>query len=264
MTIPLPVLFLVFYAVLDKDYIANGSHSSPKEHTEVEYTMVGSTSGTTDQIVTAPQKLPCGEKLKISWRILQFIIPLILSFFAEYLTYSSVITTIAFPDSQVMPRDHFLFYSLSYTIGKFIGRSFLLMFACLSSEATDFLKCDRTWVFAVLEIAHLLFFLFESWYHFVGHIWIIISLCSTLGLVAGMIALHSAHAVARHVEPEEREFALGLVTVGNAVGAFLAGLVGLILEPYLTEKCVEHFSASKEFCFTRHQNTTAWESNIHC
>lgn len=272
LVIPLPLLVLVFYALLDKDYITNGSYTKPKEHIEVEYTIVASgTADTSDnapdtrgKVATDPQKLPCGEKVRIGLKILPFIIPLFLSFFAEYLSNSSVITTIAFPKSGVLPRDHFLYYSLSYRIGKFIGRSYLFIFACLPPDAMDFLKCDRTWIFAALEIAHLIFFLFESWYHFVSYIWIIISLCSTLGLVAGMIVLHSPHAVARYIAPEEREFALGLLTSGNAVGAFVAGLLGLVVEPYLTEKCLEHFSTTKEFCFTRHRNTTGWETNIHC
>ena len=255
----------MFYAVLDKDYITNGSYSSPKERIEVDYTIVASTSdATADQVGTDPQISPCYEKLKIGWKILPYIIPLILSFFAEYLSNSSVVTTIAFPNSNVLPRDHFLYYYFSYEIGKFVGRSYLFIFACLPQEAIEFLKCDRTWIFAVLEMAHLIFFLFESWYHFVWYIWIIIFLCSTLGLVAGLIAVHSPHAVAQQVAPHEKEFALGLLTVGNAVGGFVAGLLGLVLEPYLTQKCVEHFAANKEFCFTRHRNTTGWERNIHC
>lgn len=259
-TIPLALLILVFYAILDKDYLTNSSQG-PQEHREVEYSIVGTSP---DQTTTVPERPICSEKLRIGVKILPFIIPLFLSFFAEYLSNSSVVTSIAFPESHVLPRDHFLFYSLSYRIGKFMGRSYLFIFACLPRDAVEFLKCDRTWVFAALEMAHLIFFLFESWYHFVSYIWIIIALCSTLGLVAGMIVLHSPHAVSRHVSMEEREFALGLLTVGNAVGALVAGLVGLAVEPFLTRKCTEHFSASKEFCFTRMHNTTGWDHNIHC
>ena len=119
-------------------------------------------------------------------------------------------------------------------------------------------------VVAVLGIAHLTFFVFESWYHFVMYIWIIIALCSTLGLFAGMIVLHSPHAVSRHVTLQEREFALGLLTVGNTVGAFVAGLVGLFVEPYLTAKCIEHFPATADYCFTRPESTSGWTVNIHC
>ena len=257
--IPLPLSILVSYAMLDKGDISNGEGLGTKVVKKAKYTAVSM-----DELLVPSQRLSYGEKFRIGRKIICFIIPLFFSFFAEYLANSSVITTIAFPNSQVLPRDHFLYYSLSYCTGKFLGRSYLLLFAWLSKDLTEFLFCDRTWIFAVLEIAQLIFFLFQSWYHFVSFIWIIVCLCFTLGLVSGMIYLHSPHAVARHVEPEEKEFALGLITVGNSVGAFVGGLVGLIVESYLIQNCVTQFSNSKEFCFTRHKNTSGWESNIHC
>ena len=265
-TIPFPLSVLVSYAVLDKDFISNSSHGSPTEPKQEGYTIVRSTPDTIDQDATAHahQKQTCGEKLKIGWKILRFIIPLFLSFSAEYLSNSSVITTIAFPNSQIFPRDHFLYYSLSYYIGKFLGRSYLFLFAWLPSDVAEFLHCDKTWIFAALEIAQLIFLLLDSLYHFVPYIWIIICFCSTLGLVAGMIVVNSLHATTQYVAPEEREFALGLLTVGNSVGVFMGGLVGLAVESYLTEHCTAHYPASKEFCFTRYHNTTGWQTNIHC
>ena len=259
-TIPLPLLVLVFYAILDKDYITNG----PEGRIEVEYTIVPSASDTTEQTTTDTEKSLCSEQLRIGRKILPFIIALLLSFGAEYLSNSSVITTIAFPNSNILARDHFLYYFLSYEMGKFLGRSHLFMLSCLPFDIIELCKCKRTWIFPVIEVAHLTFFLLESWYHFVSYIWIIIALCFTLGVVAGMIALYSPHAVVGHVAPDEKEFALGLLTVGNGVGAFVAGLLGLVVEPYLSGRCLEHFSASKEFCFTRPQNMTGWASNIHC
>lgn len=264
-TIPLPLLLVAFYAlVLEKDFEVSGSDSRQKGK-ELEYKIVGSTpdddDGTTD---TSPEKHLCSEKLQITYKILPFITALSLSFFSEYLSISSVVTTIGFPSSKVRPRDHYIFYTLSYEIGKFVGRSYMFLFAFLPSDAMEFLRCSKTWVFTVLEMAHLIFFLFESWYHFVPYIWIIIALCSTLGLVAGMIVVHSPHAASQHVSPEEREFALGLLTIGNGVGGFLAGLVGLAVEPQLRKACTKHFSSAQEFCFTRMQNSTAWEANMHC
>lgn len=91
-----------------------------------------------------------------------------------------------------------------------------------------------------------------------------IALCSILGIVAGMIVLHSPHAVARRVLPEEKEFALGLLTVGNAVGAFVAGFAGLAVEPFLTAECKQHFPATSGYCFTRVSSTSGWDTNIHC
>lgn len=123
---------------------------------------------------------------------------------------------------------------------------------------------DYSLFVAVLNNALLIFFLFESWYHFLPYIWIMIALCSILGIIAGMIVLHSPHAVARRVLPEEKEFALGLLTVGNAVGAFVAGFVGLAVEPYLTAECKQHFPATSDYCFTRVSTTSGWDTNIHC
>lgn len=263
-TIPFPALWLVFYFILDKSYISNEPQGAQKR-TEIKYT---SLKNSPDESANRPTTIggifSCTEQLRIAFKILPFILSLFLSFFAEYLSNSSVITSIAFPDSKLHPRDHFLVYFLSYMLGKFVGRSHLFIFSFLPSEATEFLMCDKTWIFAVLEMGHLLFFLFESWYHFLPSIWIMVVLCSTLGLVAGIIVVQSPHAVSRNVSPEEKEFALGLLTIGNGVGGFLAGLVGLAVEPFLTNECKVHFSATKEFCFTRLRNATGWEKNFHC
>ena len=123
---------------------------------------------------------------------------------------------------------------------------------------------DYSLFVAVLNNALLIVFVFESWYHFLPYIWIMIALCSILGIVAGMIVLHSPHAVARRVLPEEKEFALGLLTVGNAVGAFVAGFAGLAVEPFLTAECKQHFPATSVYCFTRVSTTSGWDTNIHC
>lgn len=147
-TIPLPLLLVVFYAlVLEKDFEVSGSDSRQKDK-EMEYKIVGSTpdddDGTTD---TSPEKHLCSEKLQITYKILPFITALSLSFFSEYLSISSVVTTIGFPSSKVRPRDHYIFYTLSYEIGKFVGRSYMFLFAFLPSDAMEFLRCSKTWVF---------------------------------------------------------------------------------------------------------------------
>ena len=139
---------LVFYALLEKDYIVNGS-GDPRERKEIEYTIVGSTSDSADEEETSAscEKLSCSEKLRIGFKILPFMIALFLSFFSEYLSISSVVTTIAFPNSRVLPRDHYVFYTLSYGIGKFVGRGYLFLFAFLPLDAMEFLKCSKTWIF---------------------------------------------------------------------------------------------------------------------
>ena len=261
-TIPLPLFFLVFYALMDKTNLNSGA-SSVTQHKDVEYSKL--TSPHDSETLEHQEERPdLVNKLRISIKIMPFIISLLLSFFAEYTTMLAIITTIAFPNSHISPRDHFLYFFLSYEVGKFVGRTYLFLFSCFQGDALDVLRCVKTWIFAAIEMAHLVFFLLESWYHFVGFIWIVVCLCFTLGLVAGMIAVNLPHAVSQYVLTEEREFSLGLLTVGNAVGGFLAALTGLYLEEFLEEKCTEHFPLQKEFCFTRYRNVTGWDNNIHC
>ena len=263
-TIPLPLAVLIFYALLNKEFLPNSSQSSPIKLKHVKYSTVGSTSDTMDQDAPTRQKLTCGEMLNIAWKISSVGISLLLSFSAEYISAVSVLTTISFPKSQFLPRDHFLIYLLSYYIGRFVGRSYLLLFAWLPSDMTEFLRCNKTWIFTMLQLVQLTFLILDSLYHFVPYIWIIICVCSTLGLIGGMICVNAPHAVAQHVKSEEKEFALGLVSLGSSMGVLVGALIGLAVESSLRKHCVEHYPDTKEFCFTRYQNTTGWETNIHC
>lgn len=147
-TIPFPVLWLVFYAILDKSYISNEPQGAHKR-TEIKYTSLkNSPEESANRPKTTDGIFSCTEQLRIAFKILPFILSLFLSFFAEYLSNSSVITSIAFPDSKLHPRDHFLVYFLSYMLGKFVGRSHLFIFSFLPPKATEFLMCDKTWIFA--------------------------------------------------------------------------------------------------------------------
>lgn len=272
-TAPWAILYLIFYAILDKDPIYNGptehqallnyekiKDSDPEDSDEEE---IQHFSRDGEEPIKKPKGLDCNGKMNVSWKLVPFIIPLFMSFFAEYLIMSSVVTTVSFPSSGIMPRDHFQYYSLSYRMGKFVGRSYLFFFA-LCFDMSGFLHCRHTWVFALINLLHLLLFLFESWYHFLPGIWLVIIFCSTVGLNSGLIVLHSPHAVASVLTPEEKEFGFGLLTVGNAVGAFTAGLVGLATEPFLKKECHLHFPQQKEFCITRQRNSTGWTTNVHC
>ncbi|XP_031550597.1 protein BTN1-like [Actinia tenebrosa] len=274
-TAPWSILYLIFYAMLDKEPVHEAAASLQNLNTRVSYEKIKESDGENSDedevehfskdraIKKKSTSLGCNEKMNVSWKLVPFIVPLALSFFAEYLVNSSVVTTISFPKSGIAPRDHYQYYSLAYRIGKFVGRSYLFLFSFLV-DVSSLLKCRHTWIFALINLLQLMLFLFESWYHFLPGLWLAIVLCSTVGLVSGLIVLHSPHSVASVLAPEELEFGFGLLTVGNAVGGFIAGLVGLAVEPYLRKECVLHFASQKEFCFTRQRNATGWTSNLHC
>lgn len=126
---------MFFYALLDKKHT---------KESEIKYTRVDSTTEANSDV---QKEFSCSEKLRIALKISPFIIALCLSFFSEYLSMSSVVTTIAFPSSNIDLRDHFVYYTLSYGVGKFVGRSYLFLLSFLPLDDIEFLKCSRTWIF---------------------------------------------------------------------------------------------------------------------
>ncbi|XP_032221255.2 protein btn-1 [Nematostella vectensis] len=289
LTIPWPIFFLIFYLALDKEPIRDTPIRATPLHRSgsTRGSMGGSTRGTmrgstrskvsyktlltketesdseTDEPNNNTTRLSCSNKLSVAVQLVPLLIPLFISFFTEYLAVTSVVTTIALPNSRLRPRDHYLYYSLFYRIGKFMGRSYLFLLSCLP-RFVDCMRdtCQYTWIFALCNIFQLLFLLFDSWYHFVPHVEIIITVCLGIGLFSGLIVLHSPHLVPQLVQPNESEFALSLLSLGNGIGGLAAAIVGLFVEPYLSAKCQQKFDP--KYCFTRFHNTTGWDNNLRC
>jgi len=125
-------------------------------------------------------------------------------------------------------------------------------------------RVKKTWILALIEIGHLLFFVFASWFRFAPHVSIIIMLCITEGFVAGSIYVNSAHTVSEVIsEPKQREFALGLLTIGNGLGKLSAGFLGLYVEPQLKKHCVYDLEL-RDQCITRYPQKSGWTTDTHC
>ena len=76
--------------------------------------------------------------------------------------------------------------------------------------------------------------------------------------------VNSAYTVSEVVSaPKQREFALGLLTLGDGLGILTAGLLGLHVEPQLKNHCVYELELQDE-CITRNHHASGWETNMHC
>ena len=145
-----------------------------------------------------------------------------------------------------------------------MGRSHLFLVAAVSPKLVQHIRIKRTWILALVAFLHGVFFFLASWFRFVPRVEIIIALCMTEGFTAGSMYLNSAHTVSDVIaDPERREFALCLLTVGNACGKLTAGLSGLLQEPLLKKHCVEELKLGK-YCLTRHIHKTGWNKNSNC
>ena len=260
-TIPWPFLVLVMYAFLQKNDI-NGKTNG---NGDVNYEKVPSSEIDTDE----PEKnfqssLTWTEKFSVAKQILPYIIYLFLTYFAEYLSNQAVITTIAFSNASFNPRDHYQYYGVCYQVGKFLGKSHIFFLSCTCSKMIPYVRVEKTWILALIEIGHLLFFVLASWFRFVPHVSIMLILCITEGFVAGSMYVNSAYTVSEVIsESKQREFALGLLTVGNGLGQLTAGFLGLHVEPQLKKHCVYDLEL-RDQCITRYPQKSGWTTDNHC
>ena len=260
-TIPWPFLVLLTYAFLEK----NDINGKTNRHGDVNYEKLPSNENDTDEPDQSLQNsLTWKEKFSVAKQIFPFIIYLFLTYFAEYLSNQAIITTIAFSNASFNSRDHYQYYIVCYQVGKFLGRSHIFFLSCTCSKVIPYVRVKKTWILALIEIGHLLFFVFASWFRFVPHVSIILILCITEGFVAGSMYVNSAHTVSEEIsEPKQREFALGLLTIGNGLGKLTAGFLGLHVEPQLKEHCAYDLELGDQ-CITRYPQKSGWTTSKHC
>ena len=259
----LPIVLLVSFAALDKSNIDSRSVAPQKEHQGHKYAPLEPDDGA--GLPAQPsEELSWGEKWSVAKTVAPETAILAVTYVAEYLSNHSVITTISFSNALFAPRDHYLYYLLSYMLGKALGRSHILLVSCTCPKLLPYVRVRKTWLLALLEVAILGFFVFDSWFRFVPHVAVILVLCVLEGFVAGAIYVNAAMSVTeKFSDPQWKELGMGLVTVGNDVGKLLAALVGLAVEPLLLGHCVKELVLQDE-CFTRYTKSAGWFENLHC
>ncbi|XP_078356656.1 uncharacterized protein LOC144641517 [Oculina patagonica] len=251
------LLFVAFYS-LPKDHLPERQNSDIS-HQRIKYVPLESNTDSKSQMNIFPE-LSWKEMFSVASKIYPFITYMFLAYYAEYLANSAVITTLAFSGVPFSPRDHYLYYMLMYHLGKFLGRSHILIASCACPKMVPCIRVQKTWNLTLIECCHLLFFLMASWFRFFSSVWIVLILCFTEGFTAGSIYVNSVHAVSEQLPDLRRsEFALSLLMVGNDVGVLSAGLMGLHVEPKLKLHCFSKLE-NEIYCLTRHTGTGGWYS----
>lgn len=249
--IPLMPLMLVSFVILPKDHIPERQKSEIK-HEGHQYLPLDSSKDSEEKSHANLTDLSWREMFSVGREIYPLVSCLFLVYYTSYLANNAVITTLAFPGAPFSPRDHYQYYMLMHHVGKFLGRSHILIAACACPKAVAYIRVRRTWILALVESFHLLFLLMASWFRFFSSVWIVVILCFTVGFTAGSIYVNSAQTVAEQFSDlRRREFALSLLMVGNEVGILAAGLMGLHAEPRLKANCTKNHGKDV-YCLTRY------------
>ena len=171
----------------------------------------------------------------------------------------AVITTLAFPNASIRPRDHYQYYIFMIMGGEVIGRSYLVILSYFKEEWVEKAKFPYLWVLSVIQVAHLLFLTLAAWYRFLPHVWIVLLLLFTCGVAIGVFYVNALTFCRDRFEGRYNEFAMGYIIMGVNAGILFASLLGLHTEPLLREHCTVLVN-NTDFCFTRSKSVITFTS----
>lgn len=189
---------------------------------------------------------------------------LFLQYFADHLSLQAVISSLVFPSESLYLIGHYTYYMLAHNIGRLVGRSYLLMVSITCTRVVSHVRVKQTWILAALGCVIMFWFAFASWFYLIGDIEVILALCFVIGVLTGSTYSSSLSVVSEKItDVREREFALGVLTLGSSAGIYAAGLLGLYLKPYFTRHCLIDLELGED-CFSTFFSMSGWTTNARC
>ena len=253
--IPATFFFVFMYAALDKSHVDQRSRHNSSCFPEVDYDAFG------DQQKASKLSM-ITVKVRVSLHIFVPISYLFMQFFADRHSIQTIIPTLALPEKAHGLIGHYTYYSLTHDIGSLIGRSYLLLLSITCPCVASYAQIKHTWILAAAGNIMMFCLVFLSWFHPIVEMEVIMVLCFVFGMITGSHYANSPLVITEQVrDATEREFALGIFTLGSSAGTYAAGLLGLFLKPYLTQHCL--FELGKN-CPKRFFSFKGWIESAHC
>lgn len=242
------IFLLIFYGLMER------KHSQCEQKTTTGITRKEIQYSPIDEQTTERKDnhLTWDDKLLAIKGVCPIIASIISAWIAEYLIIQSVITTIAFPSAPFPPRDHYQYYIFVFLFGELFGRSYLIVASYLTPSVAPKLIFRRIWFLAAAEISILVFFLSAAWFRFLSDVSVVLILAFIGGIIIGVMYVNMLAIYSEIEDPTSREFVLGYASAATGAGAVTAGLLGLLVEPWLRRHCLSVVTNSN-FCFTRSQ-----------
>ena len=114
--------------------------------------------------------------------------------------------------------DQYIFYQFLYQGGIFLSRSSVNLF-----------QVRWLWAMALLQVANLVLLSLEARLQFIPSIYIVFVIVFFEGLLGGLTYVNAFWRIHQEVATERREFAMGVVSLADSTGIFLAAVVGLFV-----------------------------------
>lgn len=174
----LPISYLLI-----KDW-SNCSHN-PASYKEVRYISFESDSNQE----SGGSKLSRKDMLFLTWKIQKLFIPLLVGMFCKNLLLSGVVTTIAFTNIPITPRNQYLLYTLAYGTGELLSRPYLGYLSLCAIE--DKFVFKKTWIPALLQVFVTMFMVFDSWFRLIPELYLALALVTLNNFLLGILYVNS-------------------------------------------------------------------------
>ena len=253
LTAPLWILLPISYTAVKKPGNSDRHSSIFKE---IPYSPIDEHS-TSD---SSELRLSCYEMVSLVWQTQPLFIAVAVGLFSKYIILNGVVTTIAFSNISITPRNQYLIYVVVSGLGDAIGRSYRAFLSNFGIEDKCIVK--KTWKIAVLDFLIVVLTVLISWFRFqfLYNLYSALTLVFLSALLQGIIYVNSFQVAGEGLGVPERSFCRSLLTGAIEVGIMSAALMGLDTESKLREHCVQVFDELT--CFTR--SPTAWEPSVSC
>ncbi len=193
------------------------SSDSEQEDTTTSDIRVGSTE-TSNQEHESDDFTKIGFKMRIKLikPLLKYMVPLGLVYFAEYFINQGIVELISFEDAWLPAIQQYRWYQVIYQIGVFISRS-----------SVNLVHIKHTWIMAFLQFANVAVLLCQVFFQFIPNIWIVFILILYEGLLGGAAYVNTFYRISQEVQPEYREYSLGIASVSDSLGITIAGFISV-------------------------------------
>jgi len=236
---------------------SNHPNHNPKSFKEIPYSPLNESNSSADDSRT---RLSVIEMLSLLWQTEPLFIGLFISNFSKQLLVSGVMTTMAFPNDSVTPRNQYLLYVLASGTGDLIGRPYL-GYLCYCGIADKF-AIRKPWFLSMLNVFIVIFMVFVSWFRFgfLSHLYAASAVPLLNTLLAGIVFVNTFQFAGEDLGVVKRRFCIAFLTGALWAANLAVALIGLIVEYQLREHC--EYTFEDVACFTR--SPTPWDPSSSC
>ena len=224
----------------------------------VQYHPISPTTTTPENTKTSHKII---HEINVLYKAFPFVIYYFLTNFCVFLTMTSLLTTLTFPASPFLPRDHYQYYRLISDCGMVLGSLGPVLPSCVNKEEK---QVRRVWLTVLMNVTLTLVYFFATWFRFLPNVFVLFVLVFVQGLLYGNSLVQAMVGVSDLFhDARDKTKAMSYIHVGMSTGRLVAGLLGLYVEHWLTRHCISRLLLGK-YCLARVPTSSGWKTNVHC